>query len=158
MHRHCLKRYTVHHRTTYRCGHCGQRTAGERTPQTSSRRDEQEAPGIVGCDGLSGRCEGAEARLAPCERPRVGADALCGCVCDFELLRNLPTFECQNPNTHSCDVKLILTRTVEQYFWAEDRAVALYDGDSWRELRSAVAAPPTPEGLRGEISIHCKPG
>lgn len=51
-----------------------------------------------------------------------------------------------------CDVKLILTRTVEQYFWADDRAVALYDGDSWRELSSAVAAPPG--DLHGEISLH----
>ena len=29
-----------------------------------------------------------------------------------------------------CDVKLVLTRTVEQYFWKDERAVALYDGVS----------------------------
>jgi len=38
------------------------------------------------------------------------------------------------------DVKVILTRTVEKYFWKEDKAVASYDIDSWREFITATTS------------------
>ena len=38
------------------------------------------------------------------------------------------------------DVKVILTRTVEKYFWKVDRAVATYDIESWREFSAATSS------------------
>lgn len=71
-------------------------------------------------------------------------------------------------NELKADVKVILTRTVEEYFWKDGRAVQLYDDDSWRELkRVATISPPlvvvNDNGIdedwrlsSGSISIHCK--
>ena len=62
------------------------------------------------------------------------------------------------------DVKVVLTRTVEQYFWKEGRAVATYDAESWRELQAATTASVDEEedddgdwrSSSGSISIHCE--
>ena len=52
-------------------------------------------------------------------------------------------------NELNADVKVVLTRTVEQYFWKEGRAVSTYDRESWIDFERAVAA-------SSAISIHCK--
>lgn len=63
------------------------------------------------------------------------------------------------------DVKVVLTRTVEQYFWKEGRAVATYDGESWRKLLSVTSPAISDDGdgrdqdwrnSAGSISIHCE--
>jgi hypothetical protein len=36
------------------------------------------------------------------------------------------------------DVKVVLTRTVEQYFWKEDKAVGTYDAECWNEFVRVV--------------------
>jgi len=70
-------------------------------------------------------------------------------------------------NELKADVKVVLTRTVEQYFWKEGRAVSSYDGDSWRKFNDIVDISPSisSEGCMedggwksssGGISIHCK--
>ena len=70
-------------------------------------------------------------------------------------------------NELKADVKVVLTRTVEQYFWKEGRAVSSYDVDSWREFNDVVDISPLISGeaciedddwksSSGSISIHCK--
>ena len=74
-------------------------------------------------------------------------------------------------NEVKANVKVILTRTVEQYFWKEGKAVPSYDADSWNEFHKVVVPSPTTsptiadtndeEDLdwrmsNGKISIHCK--
>ena len=67
------------------------------------------------------------------------------------------------------DVKVVLTRTVEHYFWKEGRAVSSYDVESWKEFQEAIS-PPDYEvdaavdgesggdwrSSNGSISFHCK--
>ena len=76
-------------------------------------------------------------------------------------------------NEVKAHVKVILTRTVEQYFWKEGKAVPSYDVDSWNEFHTVVVLPTSSttssivadtndeEDLdwrmsNGKISIHCK--
>ena len=76
-------------------------------------------------------------------------------------------------NEVKANVKVVLTRTVEQYFWKEGKAVPSYDADSWNEFHNVVVpstsstTSPTiadtndEEDLdwrmsNGKISIHCK--
>lgn len=75
-------------------------------------------------------------------------------------------------NELKAHVKVVLTRTVEQYFWKEGKAVPSYDADSWNEFHNVVVptsstTSPTiadtndEEDLdwrmsNGKISIHCK--
>lgn len=77
-------------------------------------------------------------------------------------------------NELKADVKVVLTRTVEQYFWKEGRAVATYDRESWMDFERAVASSPSFtiasriqddenenehsdwRSTGGSISIHCK--
>ena len=70
-------------------------------------------------------------------------------------------------NELKADVKVVLTRTVEQYFWKEGRAVSSYDGDSWREFNDIAVISPSIlsedcvedgdwKSSSGSISIHCK--
>lgn len=68
------------------------------------------------------------------------------------------------------DVKVVLTRTVEQYFWKEGKAVSTYDPESWREFQAATSSASddvtgeidSDDGSEdwrmsdGSISIHCK--
>lgn len=67
------------------------------------------------------------------------------------------------------DVKVVLTRTVEHYFWKEGRAVSSYDVESWKEFQEAIlpsdyevdAAADGESGgdwrsSNGNISLHCK--
>lgn len=70
-------------------------------------------------------------------------------------------------NEVRADVKVVLSRTVEQNFWKEGKAVASYDDESWREFLAATSAI-SEEGKadgdnyedwrssKGSISIHCK--
>lgn len=64
-------------------------------------------------------------------------------------------------------VKVVLTRTVEQYFWKEGRAVPAYDRESWVDFESAVATSKAKDEdekehttdwrlTSGRISIHCE--
>lgn len=48
------------------------------------------------------------------------------------------------------DVKVVLTRTVEHYFWKEGKAVPSYDIDSWREFLALVSSSMTNEDAGGE--------
>lgn len=73
-------------------------------------------------------------------------------------------------NELKAHVKVVLTRTVEHYFWKEGRAVPAYDRESWFDFESAVklssssAAQDVEENdeaanwrlTSGQISIHCK--
>ena len=73
-------------------------------------------------------------------------------------------------NEVKAHVKVILTRTVEQYFWKEGKAVPSYDADSWNEFHTVVVSSTSSsivadtndeEDLdwrmsNGKISIHCK--
>lgn len=78
-------------------------------------------------------------------------------------------------NELKADVKVVLTRTVEQYFWKEGRAVATYDRESWMDFERAVASSSSSSftiasriddenaneqsdwrSTSGSISIHCK--
>ena len=69
-------------------------------------------------------------------------------------------------NEIKANVKVVLTRTVEHYFWKERRAVASYDGESWRELVAATSSSLDADVdgedggdwrlSNGSISIHCK--
>ena len=64
------------------------------------------------------------------------------------------------------DVKVVLTRTVEHYFWKEGRAVPTYHGESWREFLAATTTTSSEGGgggggddwrsSEGNISVHCK--
>ena len=68
------------------------------------------------------------------------------------------------------DVKVVLTRTVEHYFWKEGRAVSTYDVDSWMKFQVATKSTSSSEVLEtgdgecdggwrssdGNISVHCK--
>jgi len=63
------------------------------------------------------------------------------------------------------DVKVVLTRTVEHYFWKEGRAVSSYDSESWKEFQEATstASAAKVDGedgdwrlSKGSISVHCK--
>ena len=63
----------------------------------------------------------------------------------------------------NADVRVVLTRTVERYFWKEGRAVPSYDIESWRDFSSAtssVAKEVDGEDVdwrssEGRISLHC---
>ena len=77
-------------------------------------------------------------------------------------------------NELKADVKVVLTRTVEQYFWKEGRAVATYDRESWMDFERAVASSSSFtiasriqddenenehsdwRSTAGSISVHCK--
>ncbi len=71
-------------------------------------------------------------------------------------------------NELNAHVKVLLTRTVEHYFWQEGRAVPAYDRESWIDFERAVAkqiAPLDDEEeedasdwrlTSGQISIHCE--
>lgn len=61
------------------------------------------------------------------------------------------------------DVKVILTRTAEKYFWKEDKVVATYDIDSWREFSAATSSNASVDNdeqhgdwreSEGRISLH----
>lgn len=79
-------------------------------------------------------------------------------------------------NELKADVKVVLTRTVEQYFWKEGRAVAAYDRENWMDFERVVASS-SPftiasriqddenenehhdsdwRSTSGSISVHCK--
>jgi hypothetical protein len=61
------------------------------------------------------------------------------------------------------DVRVILTRTVEQYFWKEGRAVSSYDVESWRDFSAATSSSANDADgddddwrtSEGRISLHC---
>jgi hypothetical protein len=61
------------------------------------------------------------------------------------------------------DVRVILTRTVEQYFWKEGRAVSSYDVESWRDFSAATSSSANDAdgdnddwwSSEGRISLHC---
>ena len=71
-------------------------------------------------------------------------------------------------NELKAHVKVVLTRTVEHFFWQEGRAVPAYDRESWIDFERAVAKPITPCNndktehtsdlslTSGQISIHCE--
>ena len=74
-------------------------------------------------------------------------------------------------NELKAHVKVVLTRTVEKYFWKEGRAVSAYEsGESWRELLERVVVGSTTESTEeeeeedrddwrlsnGKIFIHCE--
>ena len=70
-------------------------------------------------------------------------------------------------NELKANVKVVLTRTVEQYFWKEGRAVPTYDRENWIDFESAVATSKRPDEdekehttdwklTSGRISIHCE--
>lgn len=78
-------------------------------------------------------------------------------------------------NELKADVKVVLTRTVEQYFWKEDRAVATYDRESWMDFERVAVASSSSftiesrtqddenenehsdwRSTSGSISLHCK--
>ena len=74
-------------------------------------------------------------------------------------------------NELKADVKVVLTRTVEQYFWKENKSVAAYDGDSWSEFMNVCTSPTSSTSdfdetsnvdcsdwrlSKGRISMHCK--
>lgn len=61
------------------------------------------------------------------------------------------------------DVKVVLTRTVEQFFWKEGRAVPMYDVDSWRDFSASISSVAKEtdgenddwRSSEGRISLHC---
>ena len=76
-------------------------------------------------------------------------------------------------NELKAHVKVVLTRTVEQYFWKEGRAVSTYDRESWIEFENRTVASSSAATLiaqdedekenetdwkltNGRISIHCE--
>lgn len=71
-------------------------------------------------------------------------------------------------NELKAHVKVVLTRTVEHYFWKEGRAVPAYDRESWLDFERAVTKQITPKDedekehtsdwrlTSGQISIHCE--
>jgi phosphopantothenoylcysteine synthetase/decarboxylase len=70
-------------------------------------------------------------------------------------------------NELKAHVKVVLTRTVEQYFWKEGRAVPTYDGQSWIDFERAIATSTTRDedekeyesdwkSTSGRICIHCE--
>ena len=78
----------------------------------------------------------------------------------------VPKLALRLANEVKADVKVVLTRTVEQYFWKDGRAVSTYDGESWREILAATSSSTTSEEVdekndswrlsKGSISIHCE--
>jgi hypothetical protein len=66
----------------------------------------------------------------------------------------------------NADVRVILTRTVEQYFWKEGRAVSSYDVESWRDFVASTSTSTKIEVDKddddsckssvGRIFLHCK--
>ncbi len=66
----------------------------------------------------------------------------------------------------NADVRVILTRTVEQYFWKEGRAVSSYDVESWRDFLASASTATKIEvdgndddvckSSMGRIFLHCK--
>lgn len=72
-------------------------------------------------------------------------------------------------NELNAHVKVVLTRTVEHYFWQEGRAVPAYDRESWIDFERAsvakqISARDEDEEdhasdwklTSGQISIHCE--
>lgn len=70
-------------------------------------------------------------------------------------------------NELKANVKVVLTRTVEQYFWKEGRAVPTYDRENWIDFERAVATSKVRDEdekehttdwklTSGRISIHCE--
>ena len=68
-------------------------------------------------------------------------------------------------NEVNADVRVVLTRTVEQYFWKEGRAVSSYDAESWRDFSASTSTTTQIEvdsddgdssgSSKGRIFIHC---
>lgn len=66
----------------------------------------------------------------------------------------------------NADVRVVLTRTVEQYFWKEGRAVPSYDAESWRDFLASSSKSTKIEedgedadrfkSSNGRIFLHCK--
>ena len=65
----------------------------------------------------------------------------------------------------NADVRVVLTRTVEQYFWKDGRAVSSYDVESWRDLLASTSTATKIEedredgdscASKGRIFLHCK--
>jgi len=69
-------------------------------------------------------------------------------------------------NEVNADVRVVLTRTVEHYFWKEGRAVSSYDAESWRDFSASTSTTTQIEvdsddgdssgSSKGRIFIHCK--
>ena len=65
-------------------------------------------------------------------------------------------------NELKADVKVVLSRTVEQYFWKEGRAVHAYDEECWTDFEALVKNSLTArdgdddQNACGRVSIHCE--
>lgn len=109
-------------------------------------------------------CRGDDRRYN--RRPRI----LLGITGSVAAVKG-PKLALRLANELKAHVKVILTRTVEQYFWKEGKAVPSYDADSWNEFINVVVPSTTTsivvadtndgEDLdwrlsNGKISIHCK--
>jgi len=71
-----------------------------------------------------------------------------------------PSLALRLSNELKADVKVVLTRTVEHYFWKEGKAVSNYrDGESWREFLAVTSSSSSKEDgdwrmTNGTISVH----
>jgi len=96
-----------------------------------------------------------------CRRPHI----ILGITGSIAAVKG-PRLALRLANKLKAHVKVVLTRTVEQYFWKEGRAVPTYDVQSWIDFeRTLVTSRARDEEeeyetdwklTSGRISIHCE--
>ncbi len=101
--------------------------------------------------------EGSNSMATPGRRPHI----ILGITGSIAAVKG-PRLALRLANELNAHVKVVLTRTVEHFFWQEGRAVPAYDRESWIDFETVVAKQEEGEEdhvsdwklTSGQISIH----